>query len=628
MTEAGEPTSAPVGTRLDRRTVESALSGMALRGRIKMLKTSLTTSTGVARPATVVYLPNIEQDKLNLFLANLGRNYLSTVSQSSSVNKIEESLSYSSAHKQRAALPLQLLQIERPSENDGERWKQNTARASQLFAFDDATIREVLLTERTTLGQLYGFIVAKARRARQLHLAILGSFEQRCSSPRIVSHEHRIITLPFLYHDLQLATFCSVIGCLIHDDDVLQSLKTPEGQEIPVEKLPVNLRLSLQIGRARTRSRFLDLLEILRSLGLVTPLQASESEHAQFICADNDDHPTAFDIASLEGWSTASSINAPLYWRFNDHTSVHLWIQSETCPSFWQSMTVGSCQEAITYWHDLEKACTDKDITLLTPGPSVGSVTEPPNASIAAARTLRRLASWQELYKFTWHQEQYLRRFVDLSTGNTPLQEEESEAQLQKICWVISAPRDAVEKYFTKAHKKYTKELQKVRLKKKPQKKDASDAAEAKAILQRKAAEAKRQREKDWDEILHRVHPEPLKGSTAIRMRQVRSRFLQSRTGPDTQKWEGEIAQAIREVKMSAIEGLSRKRPLFSAGSAARIAPPPVVSTHSETSVESLIAQQGPPPARKESAKRKGKKVELDAEGKPLMFCWTNISLN
>jgi hypothetical protein len=579
MSEAGEPTSAPVGTRLDKRTVESALSGMASQGRIKMLKTSLTTSTGAARPATIVYLPNIEQDKLNVFLADLGRNYLSSVSYLPPVNKIDEPLSYGSAHIHRAALPLQLLRLEDPSENSAERWKQNAARAAQLFTFDDATIREVLLTERTTVGQLYGFVVGKARRVRQLHLAILDFFEKRSSSSRIISYERRIIALPFLYHDLPLATFCSVIGCLVHDDDVLQFLKTPAGQQTAVEKLPANLHAALQIGRARTRTRFLDLLEILRSLGLVTPLQASESENAQFICTGDSDHPTAFDIASLEGWSTTSSINAPIYWRFNERTSIHLWSQSETSPSLWKNMTVSSCLEAIDYWDDLEKACKDSDTVLQTPGQSVGSVTGPSNASIAVARTLRRPVSWDESYKLTWHQEQYLRRYVDLTTGNTPLQEEEGcEAQLQKICWVISAPQEVVQKYFTKAHKKSTKELQKLRRKKKklPKKDEASNAAGAKAILQRKAAEAKLQREK--------------------------------------------------EVKMSAKESLSKKRPVFSAGPPAGIAPPPVVSTHSQKSVESLIAQQGPPPARKEPAKRKGKKVEMDTDGKPVTIRRANTA--
>jgi len=65
---------------------------------------------------------------------------------------------------------LQLLQIERPADNGKERWSKNVSRAEQLFAYDDATIREVFLAERTTVGQLYGFIVGKALRCRELHL--------------------------------------------------------------------------------------------------------------------------------------------------------------------------------------------------------------------------------------------------------------------------------------------------------------------------------------------------------------------------------------------------------------------------------------------------------------------------
>ena len=571
MTEAGEPTSTPVGTRLDKRTVETTLSGMTSRGRIKMLKTSLTTSTGVARPTCIVYLPHIEQERLNLFLADLGRSYLSVVSHVSQANKIDEPLSYGSARIQRAALPLQLLQMEDPGGNDGERWRRNVARAAQLFTFDDATIREVLLTERTTVSQLYGFIVGKAMRARRLHLVTLDFFERQVASPRIISHDYRIITLSFLYNDLPLAAFCSVIGCLVHDDDALQFLKSQDGQQTPVEKLPANLHMFLQIGRARTRSRFLDLLEILRSLGLVTPLRVSEPENAQFVC--NGEHPIAFDVASLEGWSTTSSINAPIYWRFNECAPIHLWTQSETSPPFWKDKAVESGLEATGYWDDLERACRDSNIASQNPGSSVGSVTEPSNASTAVARTLRRPVSWDGTYHLTWHQEQYLRRFVNPTTSDTPLQDEEAgEAQLQKICWVVSAPQEVVEEYFAEAHKKSTKEVQRVRQKKKRSNQDASSTIEAKAVLQKKAAEARLQKEKDWDALLLRVHPEPLKGSVAIRMRRVRNRFLQSSTARDTQRWEGEVSQAMREVKMSVKEGLSKKRPLFSVDSPARVA--------------------------------------------------------
>jgi hypothetical protein len=201
--------------------------------------------------------------------------------------------------------------------------------------------------------------------------------------------------------------------------------------------------------------------------------------------------------------------------------------------------------------------------------------------------------------------------------------EDAGEAQLQKISWVVSAPRDVVEKYFGKARKKIMKELDKVRHKTKRQVADeeAKKAMEAKALLQRKAAEAKLQREKDWDKMLLRVHPEPLKGPAAVRMRRVRTRFLQSSSGRDTQKWEGEITQAIREMKM-AKETLPPKRPPLSPVPVPGcVAPPLIVTNHPEKSIDTLIAQQGPPRTVKELAKRKGRGKGHDIQGKLIMFC-------
>jgi transcription factor C subunit 3 len=624
MTQAGEPTSAPIGTRLDKRTAETTLSSMATRGRIKMLKTTLLTSTGATRPVSIVYLPNVEQDTLNSFLVDLSRSYSSPATHFPLVKRIDEPLDYGSTVQiQRAALPLQLLQMEDHSGDDKERWSRNLARAAQLFTFDDATIREVLLAERTTLGQLYGFIVGKAMRARFLHLVILDLFDKQVSSPRIISLEHRIVDLSLLYHDLQLSSFCALIGSLVHDDELDQFFQTPEGKETLVEKLPASLHTSLQVGRARTRSRFLDLLEFLRSLGLVTPLRPSVSNNPQYIFEPNGDHPTAFDVASLEGWSSTASFNAPIYWRFNECAPLHFWSQSEISPSFWKDMPAISFHDAVAYWHDLEQACRNRDLLQNTLGLSVGIITEsatgPLRPSIGVARSLRRKVSWNGSYTLTWHQEQYLHRFVDRTTGDTPIQDEDAgEAQLQKICWVISAPQDVVEKYFVKARKKITKELDKVRHKTKRQIADeeARIALEAKALLQRKSAEAKLQREKDWDEMLLRVHPEPLQGSAAMRMRRVRGRFL-SNSGRDTQKWEGEITQAIQEVKIATKEAPPKKRPMFSPGPVpARVAPPLIVTNHPEKPIDTLIAQQGPPRAVKEPTKRKSKEKGQDIQGK------------
>jgi oxalate---CoA ligase len=142
------------------------------------------------------------------------------------------------------------------------------------------------------------------------------------------------------------------------------------------------------------------------------------------------------------------------------------------------------------------------------------------------------------------------------------------------------------------------------------------ETAEVKALLSKKAAEVKIQREKEWDVIFHRTHPEPLRGSAAIRVRRVRTRFLQSGSGGNVSRWEREIHDAVREAAMVASNILKNtNRPPFSQYFS-RLVPPPVVSNPPEKSIESLIAQQGPPLASRPTVeKRKGKNKGNNTEG-------------
>lgn len=611
MTQSGEPTSAPLGTRLDKRTAEATLTGMTSRGRVKMLKTSLISSLGIARPATIVYLPDIDEEKLNAFLADLGRTHNSSGPYVPTVKTIEEPLSFSSGRSQssKSALPLQLLQGDGRGEN-GERWRKNNSGAAQLFAYDDATIREVLLTERETVGQLYGLIPGKVMRARELHLLATRFLENEDSYPRIVSKTQRIIDLSFFYHDISLSKYCSLIGVVHHDDELDRLLATPEGQQTPVARIPVTISNNLQVGRARMKTRFLDLLDLMRFLGLVTPLRAAVSDTPPYTIEPNGKYPPAFDLSPLEGWSPSVSSSAPIYWRFNERAPLYLWSQSETSPPYWQDVATRTSDEANKYWRLLDEACRDREFALSFAGVGLNTTRHVAlEGGANAAKTLRRDASWIDSYKLSWHQEQYLHRFVNPSTGETPLEDGDTvETQLQNMCWVVSAPRAAVESFFMRAHKRITKQIDTSLQKKKRKKTDAElrQAVEARALLQRKAAEAKLQREKDWDNLLRRIHPEPLKGSTAVRMRRVRTRFMQSSTGGDIQKWEAEIAQTLREVNLATKEELIRKRPHFlnSLGNTPTT-PLPVVSAHPEKSVSALIAQQGP--AIVHQVKRKAK---------------------
>lgn len=106
MTRDGEPTSAPVGTRIDKRTAESTLKSLEDKGRIKMLKTSLISASGASKPACLLYFPNTPQEKLNEYIYQLSQ-VTSSVPPPAPVKTLEEPVDFGPnlRRSQRTSIP-------------------------------------------------------------------------------------------------------------------------------------------------------------------------------------------------------------------------------------------------------------------------------------------------------------------------------------------------------------------------------------------------------------------------------------------------------------------------------------------------------------------------------------------
>ncbi|TFK36810.1 hypothetical protein BDQ12DRAFT_633054 [Crucibulum laeve] len=622
LAKVGEPTSAPIGTRTDKRTASKTLNNLERHGRIKLVKANVTTHTGVNRQTCIAYLPELGEERLNTFLMDLSRGIQPPPQQLGNFVKIDERVEYGAdpTSTSRGALPLQLLQMEQPGDDRKERWSKNLARAEQLFKYDDATIREVLLAERTTLGQMYGFIVGKVVRARELHLSALKAFDASSTSPNIVSKDKRIIDISFFCHDLPLGLYCSLVSSLSHDDRLTHFFSTEEGRQTLVHDLPAHIHSVLQIGRSRARSRFLDILETLRSLKLVTPLQPTESETPWITCEANGDHPIAFQQASMQGWTINTPISAPAYWHFSDIAPIHLWAIAETLPPFWKDVPINTWDEGVIYWNLLRDACTN---TQIAPNQNSESSAGNISASISVARSLRRAVSWNPDYVLTWHQMQYLKQFVDISSGHTLLQDEDETtrlAKLEKICWVTSVPEETVVKHLCALRGKLLRELDKARQRVKHQtaEKKAKRVQETKVSLARKAEEALKAREQEWDNLLQRVHPTTLEEPAAVRVSRVRKRFLQAGSTKDVDKWENAVTEALKEADLASkkVLKISSKRVLPAKPLPANASAPPVAAFNpTEPSVQSLIEKQGPAiTAYKDKSKRNRNRNRKDGE--------------
>jgi transcription factor C subunit 3 len=614
MAKAGEPTSAPPGTRTDKRTLMAALDSLENRGKIKLLKTSVQTHTGVHRPARIAYLPHVTEEQLKDYLAELAKT-LQPVPQTASFVKIDEKVEYGAdpTTVSRSVLPLQLLQLEQPGveKDKKERWSKNLARANQLFTYDDETIREVLLAERTTLGQSYGFMVGKMARVTELHLLILKAFQSDQLPAHLVSREEQIFDLSFLCNDIPLIQYCSFISCLAHSKELMEFFTGEAGRQTPVRDLPLQLHSFLQIGRSRARSRFLEMLEVMRQLGIAIPLQPSDSENPWITCSGGGKGPFKFDRASLDGWTTNTPMIAPSFWRLNGTAPIHLWRDSEASPPFWKSVPIGTAAHAIQYWDTLKIASLE---TSIRPDdtPSSGSHSAL-SVNISLARSLRRPNSWNTRYILTWHQMQYLKQFIDIHSTETPLEEHDDtkrEEIMSKVCRVTSATRDAVAGFFRETRQRLLRELNRIKQKGDHTaggEKRARRAAEVKELLAKKAAEERRRREQKWNALLLRVHPGQLSSTAASRVKRIQKRFLEAGSTNETEKWERDILDAIHEADIATVLKISKS--IVAAPAVSPPLPLPIVSNPLEPSVEDLIQRQRAflPSKDPKKIKRRGK---------------------
>lgn len=612
MFAAKQQTSAPFGVRPDRRTIEATFSKLESQGKVKIVKSSLRTMTGVQRPAVVTYLPSVEQERLTSYLTNLASSPLHL--EIPAVKRIEDSISYGREnHTQRNTLPTKRSNADHPK--DGKRQSEDElATPENLLNRDDHTVRDALLAEQNTLAQSYGFIVAKASRARQLHLLSASSFELERTPQWIISKEQRILQLSFYQQDISISDYCTLVSVPVHSEDLQHLLNDPNGKRRLLRDLPKALHDSMQVGKARARSRILDALEVLRSLKLVVPLQISASATPWIICAPNGDFPTAFDPAPLEGWTTHTPSHAPVYWRFNPLAPIHLWVLSNSSPPFWKDVSVRSRTECEAYWKELRLASLNHDYAQAIKCPVSNSTTGPLQTSAEGIACLRRQASWRTGYIFTLNQEQYLKQHLSPTSGTLSSNDSnDAEALLTRICSVVSAPRNAVTEFLAKAQAKHEAELEKARRRIGKGKQDAKGArakrsAADKALLAHKASESKEQRQREWEQLVSRLCPQPTEPALALRLVRLRAKYLLSASGTDTDRWEAAVKDEMKEAEMAQQTLLqqpsSTGRPAFQS---APVALPQVATNAPEKSVQALVEEQGPPLSPKATTKKKGK---------------------
>lgn len=609
LANTGEPASAPAGTRTDKRTCTATFNALESKGRVKQLRTSFETPAGQQRPIIVVYLPEVTQEQLSVFLVDLGRTSSIPYSNFANARVIEEQMDYGPEKPTRSQ--------SRQAAKAAAEVAKAASQAMQIIEVkkpDDSTIRQELLIG-TTLSQMYGTYIAKCLRARKLHLIALQALENSTASSYVVSSDKRILNMNLLFNDISLAVYFQMVSPPAYHEEVYQYLSTEDGRNTLLKDLPLEIQNMLQIQRSRSRSRLLELFDMLRLLSLVIPLQPSSSNAPFVTCDSSGSHPSAYDLDTQERFTPQI---APLYWQFTSSAPLYHWAVSETVPPFWKDVSTASYEDASRYWDLLHHACTEDNMFIsseITESSAGGS-----NASTGLGRILRRAPMWSPRYTFAPNQLEYLNRFVDFAKQTTPLDREDGETQLAKICWVVSAPRDVVEEHYRTTQRRLVREIEKARNRAQAKEQKAKAAIETQASLAKRAAEARQRKEREWDEMIKRIHPEELSRAAQVGVRRVRTRFLESVSAEDMTKWEVELAAVLQEAKTASKKVFKiAKKPVapvvvLQSAAGSNVPPPVAANPPEKTIVELIVSQESQTPTSTAKAKGKRKRKEEDEE--------------
>ncbi|KZT74913.1 hypothetical protein DAEQUDRAFT_720101 [Daedalea quercina L-15889] len=593
MSAAGEATSTRIGSRMDKRTVEATLKDLDARGKIKLLTTSIRISTGATRPVRIVYLPEIPDGELQTFLGNIN---IQQFPPAAPIKTLDEPVLFGGANLKRlvARSPCVVQEgVTVISSNDPQANRD--------------PLQHAIVNDKNTIAQSHGFITGKLARARTLHLWMVDFLQSGTTSAHVLSVRERVISFSLLLNDLPISKYCAFVSSQVQNEELLQLLRSPGGPLTPVGEVSSTIRDSLRIGRWRSRGRLLDILEVLCRLKVVDLLTPSSNAIPAVILDPTPLHPSMFDVAPVETWSP---LTAPGYLRLNISAPLHLWAVSEDSPPFWKDILVYPVSHCSEYWHQLRAAVLDRDAAKQIPAADLG---EPLTRVGEFGRVLRRPSAWSDDYVLSPNQETYLKRHMDLGSGESPLQDGNPD-RLESLCAAVSAPRRAVVRFYENLRGKVRREKEKMEKKAERRAQEAKvREAQSKATMIQRAAEAKAQREKDWEDMVAKVHPDPLTDSAASRIRRLRTRFLQgSRTDPE--KWEGEISQAIQESIFAAKQVLNSARAPLARPATAPTVPSLVVAAAPEKSVREIIASQGPRLAPRQPA-RKSKKTKDAKDG-------------
>ncbi|KAG8957280.1 hypothetical protein FRC03_010296 [Tulasnella sp. 419] len=603
----GRPVSAPPGTFLDRRTLSTLGETMQARGVLKIVKTVVTSIGGIRRPTTLFCLPDVSADRLASYINNLSA-------------KLNDRSGVKAPAFRTVSEKFKATTMNIPQSLDASHGRIAKPGQQSLAQMSPLEIRSELLRDPRVVSQLYGYMTGKMMRARELHLFTLHALSQG-NSTYFVSVPDYIFKAEYLWSDIPLGVHCSIVSITHYSTELEDFLRTPEGQTTKLCDLPPEIRTQVLPGGTRSRTRILELLECLRRLGVVTPLQVADAADPYLTGKNIALEPASLSFTLAEG--PIRSFDAAPFWQFNLIAPVFGYAKStEGPPSRLGHLPIATIEESVAYWNAVKDAARNKDFTL----PDQAEV---PSADINAdiQRIIKRESTWQKDYSLSSYQISYLKLFTDSTNGAIPIPKDASDPDdpFNVLCFAVAAPTSVVSRFFANWQSSITSVIQR--------KKQAADNGEqlkrrdvvkaqkaARELLAQKAKEAKEKVLHDWRLLVLEVNPaisDDTQTPSLIRWKKV---FVSSAGNVDRERLKSAISSTFSPHPNPG----SKRPPILSRPKPIPSRPVKVDrSSRSRSSVQDLIQAQH---AVDKTSKKAGKKSGTGKEGDFNFFAKFHLS--
>ncbi|OXC70975.1 hypothetical protein AYX13_00392 [Cryptococcus neoformans] len=381
---------------MDRTTIKRALGALDRQGRLRHTTTQVATTLGTFSSVKFYYVPDLPSQQLNSHInrhrhetAQTGKLFRSSVA--TELPQIE----FSDFHR-----------------SDPSGGKVSVAPLEESAVKSNSERRDLLLTERDVVSQLYGYKFGMFVRVRILHCAIVNALKTP-DSPSIISTSPRIFSLTLLFEELQAKDWYAIMQYTKLMEDIVAWLGTPSNGETKLKDVPPEFRPPKGFGGSLPRDRIGRLLDVLATLKILTPLVGVHDGNRDI------------KVGEQMSFRVADSSVAP-YYVLHDYAPVYHVALGSRAPllgllpvmfegdiiAFW-----GKYREAvrdntpINLPDKIDQASNSRDLMF----PSIAHLKDPIELDASFLRRMQTRARWDDKPRLTTLQQDAIRDAIDWS---------------------------------------------------------------------------------------------------------------------------------------------------------------------------------------------------------------------